>query len=255
MRVSPKWSQRLLRKGVLVDETYRLFSGWAFDLNTDQNLANGLAGRQSTQGWEDEILATIRRRIRDFELVESLIVLAQHGMPIGDWRHCLRLWVGATEEPFHTFALGWLFEERARGRLAIRSEDLLGVVDDAAGRRGGKAAPISDYSRVRAARDLLKTAGDLGMVEGSGSVRTFANISMSDDVLVYYVQLIADLEGDASKVPNSRLWRLAYMSPEDVHHSLLHLHQFRRLNYQVAGSLVQLAPPAGSALEFARQVA
>lgn len=255
MRVSPKWSQRLLRKGVLVDETYRLFSDWAFDLDADQNLAQGLAGRQSTQGWEDEILATIRRRIRDFALVESLIVLAQHGMPIGDWRHCLRLWVGATEEPFHTFALGWLFEERARGRLAIRSEDLLGVVDEAAGRRGGKAAPISDYSRIRAARDLLKTAGDLGMVEGTGPVRTFASISMSDDVLVYYVQLIAELEGDASKVPNSRLWRLAYMGPDDVHHSLLHLHQFRRLNYQVAGSLVQLALPASSALEFARQVA
>jgi hypothetical protein len=93
------------------------------------------------------------------------------------------------------------------------------------------------------------------MVEGAGPVRTFANISMSDDVLVYYVQLIAELEGDATKVPNSRLWRLAYMSPGDIHLSLLHLHQYRRLNYQVAGSLVQLALPARSAVEFARQVA
>ena len=255
MKSKPEWSQRLLRKGVLIEETYQLFSGWDFSLNIERNLDLGLAGRQATQGWETEVLATIRRRIRDFDLVQSLIVLAQHGMPIGDWRHCLRLWVGATEEPFHTFALDWLYEERARGRSAIRSEDLVRVIDEVASRRGGKAAPISDYSRVRAARDLLKTAGDLGMVEGAGPVRTFANISMSDDVLVYYVQLIADLEGDASKVPNSRLWRLAYMSPEDVHLGLLHLHQFRRLNYQVAGSLVQLALPARSAVEFARQVA
>jgi hypothetical protein len=255
MGVRPEWSQRLLRKGVLVAETYQLFSGWDFARGVEQNLEHGLAGRQSTQGWDNEVLATIRRRIRDFEFIESLIVLAQHGMPITDWRHCLRLWVGATEEPFHTFALDWLYEERARGRLAIRSEDLVGVVDEAASHRGGKAAPISDYSRIRAARDLLKTAGDLGMVEGAGPVRTFANISMSDDVLVYYVQLIAELEGDATKVPNSRLWRLAYMSPGDIHLSLLHLHQYRRLNYQVAGSLVQLALPARSAVEFARQVA
>lgn len=254
MRVRPEWSQRLLRKGVLVEETYQLFANWRPDASVEANLVGGLGGRQATQGWENEVRATIRRRLREFDLVEPLVVLARNGLAIGDWRHCLRLWVGATEEPFHTFSTEWLFEERRKGRSMLRPEDLLSVVDGVASRRINPGAPISDHSRIRAARDLLKTATDLGLIEGKGANRTFASITMSDDVLVFYAQMIASLEGDPSRVPASALWRLAYMSAEDVHQSLLHLHQFRRLNYQVAGSLTQLALPAVSALEYAKQV-
>jgi hypothetical protein len=254
MKVKPEWSQRLLRKGVLVPETYRLFADWDFTASTDENLDRGLRGRQATEGWDKEVLATVRRRVRDFDLIKSLIVLAQRGMPVSDWRDCLRLWVGATEEPFHTFATGWLFDERAKGRALVRTEDLVAMVDGVAARREGSPAPISDYSRVRAARDLLKTAVDLGLLEGNGPARTFSTVAMSDDVLVFYAQMIADLEGEPSRVPGSKLWRLAYMAPQDVHLTLLHLHQFRRLDYQAAGSLVQLALPAPSAEQFAQQV-
>ena len=255
MTVRAEWSQRLLRKGVFVQETYQLFADWDFALSSEANLGRGLAGRQATQGWDTEVVATVRRRIRDFERVRSLIVLAARGLPVADWRDCLRLWIGATEEPFHTFAAGWLFDEQVRGRPAVRSEDVLSVVDCAAARRPGDPEPLSDHSRTRAGRDLLKTASDLGMLEGGGGSRHFATIAMSDDVLVYYAQMIADLEESPSRVPGSRLWSLAYMTPTDVHLTLLHLHQFRRLNYQVAGSLAQLTLPAPSALDYAREVA
>lgn len=255
MKAPAEWSQRLLRKGVLIPETYRLFADWDFGLTTEENLARGLEGRAATQGWDAEVLATVRRRVRDFPRMRSLITLAQRGLPMNDWRDCLRLWVGATEEPFHSFAMGWLFEEKVRGRSTIRSEELVPVVDAAASRRPGKAAPISDYSRIRAARDLLKTATDLGMIEGTGPARAYSGIAMSDDVLVYYVHLIAELEGDVSRVPDSKLWRLAYMTSQDVQLILLHLHQFKRLDYQLAGSLVQITLPAFSADQYAQQVA
>lgn len=254
MMVTPEWSQRLLRKGVLVQETYRLFADWDFAQTVEENLGRGLLGRQATEGWDKEVLATVRRRVRDFDQIRPLIVLARRGMPVLDWRDCLRLWVGATEEPFHTFATSWLFDERAKGRAEVRSEDLTGVVDLVAAQRPGSPAPISDYSRIRAARDLLKTAVDLGLLEGAGSARTFSTVAMSDDVLVFYAQMIADLEGDPSRVPASKLWRLAYLGPQDVHLTLLHLHQFRRLDYQAAGSLIQLALPSPSAEQYAMQV-
>ena len=250
-----EWSLRLLRKGVLLSETYQLFSNWDFDRPVKENLERGITDRQSTRGWDAEVFSTIRRRIRRWELVHPLIVLARQGMPLSDWRHCLRLWVGATEDPFHTFALDWLYEERAHGRAAVRAADLAGFVDDVVGRRGSVLPPVTAYGRVRAARDLLKTAGDLGMLQDAGPARSFANISMSDDVLVYHVRLIAELEGGPGKVPGSRLWRLAYMNPEEVHLGLLHLHQYRRLDYQVAGSLVQLTLPVRAASELAAQVA
>jgi hypothetical protein len=67
--------------------------------------------------------------------------------------------------------------------------------------------------------------------------------------------MIADLEGNPSKVPESKLWRLAYMSHPDVHVALLRLHQYKRLNYEVAGNIVQVGLPFRSALECAESVA
>jgi hypothetical protein len=41
------------------------------------------------------------------------------------------------------------------------------------------------------------------------------------------------------------------MRPSDVDRELLRLHQFRRLDYQVAGSLVQLKLPCAGASQYA----
>jgi hypothetical protein len=114
---------------------------------------------------------------------------------------------------------------------------------------------LSQYGRVRTARDLLRMATDLGMLIGHGPVKTFASIAMSDDVTMFYAHMIADLEGIPAKIPSSRLWRLAYMSPPDVHVALLRLHQFKRLNYEVAGNIVQVGLPFRSALECADRIA
>ena len=93
------------------------------------------------------------------------------------------------------------------------------------------------------------------MLEGDGATRTFSSLAMSDDTLLYYAQLIAEVEGTPIRIVDSPLWRLAYMTPADVHTALLRLHQFKRLDYQVAGSLVQVSLPYRSTLEFAERLA
>jgi len=44
------------------------------------------------------------------------------------------------------------------------------------------------------------------------------------------------------------------MRPADVEHELLRLHQFRKLEYEVAGSLVQLSLPCASSREYAERM-
>ena len=41
------------------------------------------------------------------------------------------------------------------------------------------------------------------------------------------------------------------MRPDDVERELLRLHQFHKLRYEVAGSIVELSLPNKSALEYA----
>jgi len=56
------------------------------------------------------------------------------------------------------------------------------------------------------------------------------------------------------KLVASHAWRLFLMRPADVEHELLRLHQYRKLDYQVAGSLVQLSLPCTSTLEYAESM-
>lgn len=247
------FSQRLLRKGPLVEDTYRLFAEWDFETSVVENLQKGLSGHYRSLGWEKEVFATVGRRLRSYDRMKALIVLAANGMALADWRDCWRFWISATEEPFGPFVRGWLFEEFRSGRYNLRTED---VVDTAAAswlnRSGSK--PLSEYGVVRAARDLLKTAADLGMLSGSGPVKTFAHSTMSDEVFLYHVHQIAEIEGSYARVPGSSLWRSAFLSPDDVQRALLRLHQYQKLDYQVAGSIQQLTLPHNSTLRFAESI-
>ena len=254
MRPERVFSQRFLRKGPLVEETYRLFADWNDSGSFADNFHRLLHGQFPTLSWENEVRATISGRLKNAEDVRPLIVLARGSMKLDDWRDCWRLWIGATEEPFGGFVRDWLFPEYVSGRYRFRSADVAEYAVKAWAAHSPKR-PLSDHGITRAARDLIHTASQLGMLSGSGPSKTFAAHSFSDDVLLFYVQMIADLEGSPAKVPSSPLWRLALMPASEAHVALLHLHQFRRLDYQIAGSLVQLALPFQSSLVLAESLA
>ena len=51
MRPAPVFSQQYLRKGPLVEETYRLFSEWKDNESTDTNLESEFGAQFSTISW------------------------------------------------------------------------------------------------------------------------------------------------------------------------------------------------------------
>jgi hypothetical protein len=253
MNPTPVFSQRYLRKGPLVEETSRLFSGWEDNKTLSENLDLAFLGRFPTIAWEREVRATTSGRLRNLDALRPLIVLARNGMALDDWRDCWRLWIGATEEPFGQFVRDWLFPQMMSGRSRVSASDVQEFAVSAWSRHSPKR-PLSDYGVARAARDLVHTASQLGLLSGDGVVKTVAAIPHSDETLIFYVQMIADLEGSSAKVPGSDLWRMFMIPASEVHVVLLHLHQFERLDYQAAGSLVQLTLRCPSALDFAESL-
>jgi hypothetical protein len=253
MRPPPVFSQRYLRKGPLVEETYRLFVGWKDEASVEDNLRRGFAGQFPTLAWGKEVRMTTSARLRNLEALRPLIVLARNGMKFDDWRDCWRLWIGATEEPFGGFVRDWLFPEMMSGRRRLTAPDVREYAVAAWSRHSPKR-PLSEYGVVRAARDLVHTASRLGLLSGDGPVKTVAALSRSDDTVLFYAHMIADLEGSPAKVPASDLWRMMMIPTSEAHVVLLHLHQFKRLDYQVAGSLVSLTLPYPSAIAFAESL-
>jgi hypothetical protein len=88
MRPAPVFSQRYLRKGPLVEETYRLFSGWKDDESAEANLETAFGGQFSTISWAKEVRLTTSARLRYLDALRPLILLARNGMKLDDWRDC-----------------------------------------------------------------------------------------------------------------------------------------------------------------------
>ena len=92
---------------------------------------------------------------------------------------------------------------------------------------------------------------------GSSAVqfaKEFASYHLPERSLLYLLHAMRDEKGSANKVLASTEWRLFLMRPTDVERELLRLHQFRKLEYQIAGSLVQLSLPCTSSREYAEKM-
>lgn len=254
-RILEPVSQRLIRKGALVEETYELFRNWEESISFDENCERVFSGQHSSHAWTDELRSTLRRRFRDASAAQPLIVLARAEYPINDWRYCLLLFIAAREVLYRDFALNWLFNEYESGRYQLRSEDVTPYVVAFWDENETQSKGLSDYGATRTARDLLRMAKELGVVEGAGPTKRFASIALSDELLLYACHVIAEEEGATSKVPESKLWRAVLLDPADVHAELLRLHQFRALHFEIAGSVVELKLPGETILDYAETIA
>src|SRR5581483_8382405 len=101
---------------------------------------------------------------------------------------------------------------------------------------------------------LLKMAVDFGLLRG-GVAKQFAGYHLPERSLVYLLHAIFDYGSRSPRrLMDSPEWRMFLMRPGDLEAAILRLHQFREVEYQVAGSLVELSLPYGSALEYAESM-
>ena len=253
--VTEPLSQRLLRKGALVEETYTLFAQWAEDESFDKNFDRIFYGHFRSEGWKKEVRSTLHRRFRDLEDAKPLIELAQRSYNLIDWKLCLHFWIALRETMYGIFLENWLFPQYVSGCLLLRTEDAVPYVRQSWKTLNATRAPLSEYGAVRTARDLLRMARDFGLLEGEGPTKKFASLHLSDDLFLYFCHTVETEEKSTSRIPASNLWKLLMLDQERVHDHLLRLHQYRKLDYQIAGSLVQLTLPCASASEYAKRMA
>lgn len=253
----PRISTRLLRKGALIEDTYSLCRLWNRQEDFRANLArlrseNSIGARNAA--WLREVVATISSRFQFDRSFEALVVLAQHGLPLDQWRDCLLWHVGQQDLIFSTFLREWLAPAYEAGLVRIRTEDVVPFVVEHTTGRVARGTQLSDYGRVRAARDLLLMATDFGLLRGK-AVREFAVYRPSEVGFLYVLHALVEREANAQRLIAAPEWRMYLLRPSDVEHELLRLHQFQRVEYQVAGSIAQLSLPYPSLLAYAESVA
>ncbi|MCA9642340.1 MAG: DUF1819 family protein [Myxococcales bacterium] len=243
-------------KGALIEPTYAVFAQWDFERSKRENLdrlrrENFIGAGSAT--WLRDVAKVINRRFDPAGRDRPLVALAKHGFPIHEWKPLLLWHMTRDEFLVRDFLESWLFSTYQAGTYRVRTQDVERYLDGIEKRGALVEHAWSESTRKRVASGLLKMAVSFGLLRGS-TVREFASYHLPERSFLYLLHVMRDQRLSPGKVIHSRGWRLFLMQPADVEQELLRLHQFRKLQYQAAGSLIELSLPCGSTLEYAERM-
>lgn len=243
-------------KGAMIAETYAVFAAWDSAQSKRQNLDRlrdeNFIGASSTT-WLRDVAKVLNRRFEPAGRDHALVELAKSGCDLEEWKPLLLWHMTRDEFLVRDFLQNWLFPAYDSGTFRIRPEELHAYIKGI-GKRGGTTEHAwTEETTSRVAAGLLKIAVDFGLLRGS-VVKEFASFHLPERSFLYLLHALRDDGVPPSKVVGSPDWRIFLMRPADVERELLRLHQFRKIEYQVAGSVVQLSVPCASTREYAESM-
>lgn len=243
-------------KGAMIDESYAVFATWDFARSKRENLLR--VREENTIGassvaWLRFVAKVLNRRFDPSGRDRALVVLAQRGCDLEIWKPILLWHITRDEFLLRDFLVNWLFPAYDAGAFRVRPEELHDYLRGI-GKRGGTIEHAwSETTLKRVAAGLLKIAVDFGLLRGS-VVKEFSSYHLPERSFLYLLHALREEKQSPRKVVDAHDWRMFLMRPADVERELLRLHQFRKLEYEVAGSLVQLTLPCASSREYAERV-
>lgn len=242
--------------GAMIAETFELFARWDFGSSKRENLhrlrEDNFIGASSAT-WLLQVSKVINRRFDPEGRDRALVRLAQNHCPLHEWKPLLLWHMTRDEFLVRDFLQSWLFSAYQSGVFRIRAEDLHEYLKVLRTRGAAVEHDWTENTLNRVASGLLKIAVDFGLLRGSVH-KEFVSYHLPEKSFLYLLHAMRDERLSPSKLVASRDWRLFLMRPSDVEHELLRLHQYRKLEYQVAGSLVQLSLPCASTCEYAERM-
>lgn len=242
-----------LIKGTIIQETYAVFSAWDLDMSKRDNLErlrrdNPIGIRSAA--WLRDVAKVLNRRFDPSGRDRALVILARGGCPIEEWRPLLLWHMTRDEFLLRDFLVNWLYPRSAAGAVRVRPAELDEFLLHLRERGGETEHEWSEATRQRVASGLLRAAADFGLLRGS-IVKEFASYHLPDWSFLYLLHAMSEEHASPARVIASPDWRMFLMAPGDVERELLRLHQFRKLHYEAAGTLLQLTLPYRTALEYA----
>jgi hypothetical protein len=243
-------------KGSMIEETYAVFRDWDFSLTREENLTrmketNSVGAKSGN--WLRDVYKVLHRRFEPAGRDRALVVLAKGGVGYDVFKPILLWHMTRDEYLVRDFLINWLFPQFQDGALRVRVEELLPYLR-ALHDQGLTEAPWTDSTLKRVASGLLRMAVDFDLMTGT-VVREFASYHLPEDAFLYLLHAMTESQPNAHTVVHSPDWRMFLMDTADVERELLRLHQYRRVHYEVAGTLAQLNLPCSSASAFVAEMA
>jgi hypothetical protein len=244
-------------KGAMIDETYAVFRAWDLSQTKRQNLdhlreTNLIGARSST--WLRDVAKVLNRRFDPAGRDRALVLLVQNELPLDEWKP-LMLW-HMTQDEFllADFIKHWLFSAYSKGQLQVRPEELHSYLQHIGKRGGATEHRWTEATLHRVAAGLVRIAADFDLLKG-GATKELTSYHLPERSFIYLLHALLERERNPGRLIASSDWKLFLMTPADVERELLRLHQYRKLRYEVAGSLMQLSLPFATARDYATRTA
>jgi hypothetical protein len=243
-------------KGAMIDETYAVFAAWDFSRSKRENMdrlrRENYIGASSTT-WLQDVAKVLNRRFEPNGRDRALVLLAKSHCDLETWKPILLWHITRDEFLLRDFLQNWLFPAYEAGAFQVRPEELHDYLSTLRKRGGRTEHAWTEVTMRRVAVGLLRMAADFGLLRGR-AVKEVRPYHMPERSFLYLLHAIREEQQSPGKVITAPDWRMFLMRPADVEHEVLRLHQFRKLEYQVAGSLVQLSLPCSSSREYAERM-
>lgn len=242
-------------KGALISETYTLFAMWDFGLSTTDNFerfysTNAMGSK--TTAWLHHVGRVLRQRFIPEGRDRALVELAQKNCELEIWKPLLLWHISKDEGLLRAFLVEWLFTAYEK-----KTEPLRGVMLHQFllnyGKRIGMREPWAESTIARIGAGLLRMAADFGLLRGVRD-KEFASYQLPERSFLYLLHAMRDEQQSPAKLLDASDWHMFLMRARDVERELLRLHQFRMVEYQVAGSIMQLSLPCSTSLEYAERM-
>ena len=244
-------------KGSLIEETYAVFRDWDSEQNKFENLRRireeNSIGTTSAH-WARDVAKVLNRRFDPEGRDRPLVDLALAGCRPDLWNPLLLFHMTRDEFLLRDFLIHWLYPQFVEGSYRLHTDDVATYLATLGERKGIEwSGEWSDSTTERVASGLLRIATDFGLLKGT-AYREFASYHLPDESFLYLLYALAESEPNARHIVEAEDWRMFLMDASDVDRELLRLHQFKRVHYQVAGSLIELKLPHESLAGYTREL-
>ena len=243
-------------KGSLIEETYAAFREWDFALTKRENLAHmremGVLGARAN--WSLNVAKVINRRFDPAGRDRPLVELAQAGCDMHIWKPILLWQMTCDEFLVRDFLVTWLYPRFAEGAFRLRPEDVTAYLQSLTRKKGIEwSGAWTERTTERVASGLLRIAADFGFLTGT-TVKEFASYHLPEESFLYVLHALAEINPSARAIIESEDWHMYLLDQSDVERELLRLHQFHKLRYEVAGSLMSLDLPCVSLAAYSKEL-
>jgi hypothetical protein len=211
MEISSKlrFSQRLVRKGVLIEETYRIFCHWDPERSLQGNIDNIRSTNPigaKNEAWLREITVTLSSRFSTGDSILPLVTLAKGGLSLEVWKYCLLWHFGSTDGLYSAFVSSFLAPRVDTGTAVFTTEDVIPFVRELEAQDVFRE-DLSEYGVRRLGRDMLRAAAEFGFVTGKAR-REVSHPAIPDDAFLYAIYSLWEEVPSAERLVASTRWRL-----------------------------------------------